>query len=70
MTDDLGFAGMLAAGYTAQEAWQIIHDDLMADPRAQAIIAALEADDEGRAALDWSRLEWAQHGLPPPWEDP
>jgi hypothetical protein len=67
---DLGFTGLLAAGRTPQEAWQIIHDDTAASPEARAIFADLAATEDGRAALDWARAAWARHGLPPPWEDP
>jgi hypothetical protein len=64
----LGFAGLVELGMTEAEAWQVIHDDLVSSG-AMAIIAELERDEPGRAALDWSRQQWAAHGLPPPWED-
>jgi hypothetical protein len=66
---ELGFAGLLAAGKTPQEAWQVIRDGLMADPGAMAVIAALTETEDGRASLEWSRAGWARHGLTPPWED-
>jgi hypothetical protein len=65
----LGFRGLLAAGRTPAEAWKIIHDDLTANTGAVLIIRDMEQTQDGRAALEWSRLEWAQHGLAPPWED-
>jgi hypothetical protein len=70
MTDphDLGFAGLLAEGLSPADAWQAIRDDLAAEPAALAVIAELDRDEEGRAALAWSRQQWAAHGLAPPWD--
>lgn len=65
----LGFRGLLDAGMTPAEAWQVIHDDLAAEPGALAIIRGLDTDPEGQETLAWSRREWAAHGLPPPWEE-
>jgi hypothetical protein len=65
---ELGFAGLLAAGCTPAQAWESCRRSAQ-DPDVRAIIADLATTPEGRAALDWSRLEWAQHGLRPPWED-
>jgi hypothetical protein len=64
---DLGFAGLLAAGHTPAEAWQILRDDT--GPEARAIFADLASTEAGRVALDWARAQWAKYGLPPPWED-
>lgn len=66
---ELGFAGMLAAGMTPAEAWQLIRADLTASPEARAIYAGLETDPDGRAALAWSRAQWAAKGLPAPFDD-
>jgi hypothetical protein len=65
----LGFQGLLDAGHTPAEAWRIIRADLNAEPGALRVIRGLEATPEGRAALAWSRQQWAAHGLTPPWED-
>lgn len=65
----LGFQGLLAAGMTPADAWQAIHDDLTSDPAALAIIRDLDTHPKGQEALAWSRREWADHGLPPPWEE-
>ena len=66
---DLGFTGLLAAGYTPAEAWAEIRET-SGDPEVRAIIADLRTTPEGRAALDWSREQWAAHGLTPPWDLP
>jgi hypothetical protein len=52
-----------------EEAWQVIHDDLIANPAAVAIIRELDRDPHSQEALSWSRRQWAAWGLPPPWED-
>lgn len=65
--EDLGFRGLLMAGLTADQAWAEVHRTSQL-PEVQAIIADLLGTPEGRDALEWSRLQWAQHGLPPPWE--
>jgi len=65
--DDLGFRGLLAAGYTADEAWAMIRET-SALPEVHAIIAELGRSEEGRAALQWSREQWAEHGLVAPWD--
>jgi hypothetical protein len=67
--DDLGFTGLLLAGLTPEQAWAEVHRTSQ-EPEVQAIIAELAASPEGREALDWSRAQWADHGLPPPWEAP
>jgi hypothetical protein len=67
--DALGFLGLMDMGMTPAEAWQVIHDDLQAEPGALAIIRDLDRDPEGQEALAWSRQQWASHGLPPPWEE-
>jgi hypothetical protein len=67
--DDLGFAGLLAAGLTPEQAWAEVRST-STHPAVRAIIADLGSSAEGRAALDWSRQQWARHGLTPPWEDP
>jgi hypothetical protein len=66
---DLGFLGLVGAGMTPAEAWQVIHDDLAAEPGAAAILRELDRTADGRKALAWSRQQWAAHGLPPPWEE-
>jgi len=68
MTEDLGFAEILEAGMSPQEAWEQIRAQLQADPGAGAMFAELERTPEGRAALEHSRRVWAEHGLTPPWE--
>jgi hypothetical protein len=65
--DDLGFAGLLMVGTSPAEAWDRIRATA-ADPEVQALIAALQDTEQGRAALDWSRQQWAAHQLPPPWD--
>jgi hypothetical protein len=65
----LGFLGLVDAGMTPSEAWQVIHDDLAAEPGALAIIKDLDSTPEGQETLAWSRQQWAVHGLPPPWEE-
>ena len=67
--DDLGFLGLVDAGMTPAEAWQVIHDDLEREPGALAIIKDLDRDPQGQEVLAVSRRQWAAHGLPPPWED-
>jgi hypothetical protein len=67
--DDLGFAGLLAAGLTPVEAWAEVRKTT-AHPAVRAIIADLASTEDGRAALEFSRQRWARHGLRPPWEDP
>jgi hypothetical protein len=67
--DGLGFRGLLDAGMTPEEAWQVIHDDLAAEPGALAILMSMAQDPKGQEALDWSRRQWAAHGLPPPWTE-
>jgi hypothetical protein len=64
-----GYAGMVAAGADPREAWEAIRAELAAGPETRAVIAALAGDEEGRAALAYSRERWAVHGFPPPWED-
>lgn len=66
----LGFAGLIRAGVTPEEAWAEIRAEVHADPDTAAIITDLASTPEGRGALEWSRLQWAQHGLEPPWELP
>ena len=66
---DLGFAGLIAAGYTPEEAWSMIRRDCY-HPAVRAIIAELRESPEGRDTLEWSRLEWAQRGMTPPWDLP
>ena len=66
--DELGFAGLLAAGYTPKQAWQMIREQV-AEPEVRTIITNLEGTADGRAALAWSRRAWAAHGLPAPWDD-
>jgi hypothetical protein len=66
---DLGFRGLLAEGWTPEQAWAEIRDSCQ-HPAVRAIIADLATTEEGRAALEWSRAEWARHGLTPPWELP
>jgi len=68
-TDHLGFAGLLDAGYTPRQAWQIIRDDLAAHPDACAVFTTMASDPQGRAALDWVRGQWARHGLPAPFDE-
>jgi hypothetical protein len=66
---DLGFKGLLAAGYTPEEAWHEIRST-SEHPVVRALIAEMRSTEEGRAALDWSRQEWARYGLIPPWDLP
>ena len=66
---DLGFAGLLKAGYAPEEAWSEIRRDCY-HPAVRAIIAELRSTKEGRETLEWSRLEWAQRGMIPPWDVP
>ena len=68
--DEMGFLGLIEMGMTPAEAWQVIHDDLLAEPGALRLIKALEGTEGGRAALLGSRQRWSAHGLPPPWEEP
>jgi hypothetical protein len=65
--DALGFVGLLKAGYTPIQAWAEVRKTAE-DPAVQAVIAEMRKDREGRAALEWSRQQWAGHGLNPPWE--
>ena len=65
---ELGYTGLLAVGHTPQEAWQIIRDGIIARPEVWAVFEAMK-DPEGRAALDWARQRWAEHGLPAPFDD-
>jgi hypothetical protein len=65
---DLGFTGLLAEGLSPAEAWQVIRDELLAEPGAVAIILGLERTEQGRRALAWSRAQWAEHGLTAPWD--
>jgi hypothetical protein len=65
----LGLAGLLAAGRTPAEARAEIRADLLAEPGALDIIRDMGRDAEGRAALAWSREQWARYGLAPPWDD-
>jgi hypothetical protein len=64
-----GFRGLVEAGLTPEQAWADIRAGCQ-DPAVRAIIADLETTQEGRDTLEWSRIQWAQHGLPAPWEDP
>jgi hypothetical protein len=64
---NLGFAGLLAAGVDPQEAYEHVRA-LCADPAVRAVLAELARIPEGRAALDSSREQWAAHGFPPPWD--
>ena len=64
-----GFVGLLAAGYTPAEAWQVIRDDLAAHPQARAVIDGLRDTPDGEAALDCSRAMWGRHGLPAPFDN-
>jgi hypothetical protein len=66
---ELGFAGMLAAGIDPRTAWEQIRA-LCADPAVCAVLAELEHTADGRAALASSRQRWAAYGFPPPWEAP
>lgn len=67
--DELGFTGLIAAGRTPEEAWAEIRAGLQ-DPEVRAIIADLGTTEEGRAALAWSREQWAEHGMIAPWDLP
>jgi hypothetical protein len=64
----LGFIGMIRAGMTPAEAWQDIRDSLIAEPGAIDVVAGLKSTEEGRAALEKSRADWARYNLAPPWE--
>jgi hypothetical protein len=65
---DLGLAGLLATGWSPEEAREIIRADLAASG-GLAIIAGMETTADGRAALEWSRQQWAKYHLAPPWEE-
>ena len=65
---DLGFAGMLAAGTDPRTAYEHVRA-LCSDPTVRAVLAELQRTPDGRAALDYSRRRWAAYGLPPPWEE-
>jgi hypothetical protein len=65
---ELGFAGMLAAGIDPQDAYEQVRA-ACADPAVRAVLAELPRTPEGRAALAYSRERWAAYGLPPPWEE-
>jgi hypothetical protein len=65
----LGFIGMIEAGVAPEAAWTEIRETSK-DPAVRAIIAELADSEEGRAALQWSRDQWAGHGLTAPWDLP
>ena len=65
---ELGFAGLLAAGIDPQDAYELVRA-ACADPAVCAVLAELQRTREGRAALAYSRERWAAYGLPPPWEE-
>jgi hypothetical protein len=65
---DLGFVGLLKAGYTPEQAWAEVHETAN-HPAVRAIIADLGTTEEGRAALAYSRERWAAYGLPVPWDE-
>jgi hypothetical protein len=64
---NLGFAGLLAAGIDPREAYGQVRA-LCADLAMRAVLAELQRTPEGRAALNSSRERWAAYGFPPPWE--
>ena len=64
----LGFAGMIAAGMTPEQAWASIRADAER-PESRAIFAELNSTADGRAALECARAAWARHGLPAPFDD-
>jgi hypothetical protein len=66
---ELGFRGMIEAGFSPREAWDECRKAAR-DPEARAIIDLMGRSEEGREALQWSRDQWATYGLNPPWENP
>lgn len=66
---DLGFAGMIAAGMTPEDAYAEIRRDLHAGGGIE-IIRYLQGTEHGRAALECAAQDWARHGFAPPWEQP
>jgi hypothetical protein len=65
---DLGYTGLLRAGYTTQEAWEKIYHALRDDETTQETIRALGQTDAGRGLLDASRRDWGAVGLSAPFE--
>ena len=64
-------AKMLADGLTVQEAWEEIAHRYQTDPKVRAIFERLGSSEIARQARDqacWSKEQWAQYGLPVPWE--
>lgn len=69
-SDELaGFAGLLALGYSPEQAWHLIRDATVSDPHARGILEELARTPEGRETLQWSRVAWAERGLTPPWAE-
>ena len=65
---ELGFAGMLAAGIDPRDAYELVRA-ACADPLVRVVLAELQRTPQGRAALAYSRVRWAAYGFPPPWEE-
>jgi hypothetical protein len=66
---EFGFAGMVRLGLDPEDAWRHCRADA-GDPEVRAILDRMHADPAGREALEWSRRDWAAHGMRPPWDDP
>jgi hypothetical protein len=64
----LGYQGLLDAGKSSQEAWQILHA-AAASSAARAVFAQMESTPAGREMLEDARRAWARHGLPAPFDD-
>ncbi|GAB7036053.1 hypothetical protein JCM4914_75140 [Streptomyces platensis subsp. malvinus] len=65
----LGFAGLVVAGHSPEVAWQTIKDRC-ANPTVRQMIKHMQSSEAGRKALEHTRQEWADLGLPPPWDAP
>jgi hypothetical protein len=64
---DLGFAARLGTGASPRNAWEEIRARC-SGPELRAVLGAMRASDQGRAALEASRQQWLAQGLVPPWE--
>jgi hypothetical protein len=65
-------AKMLADGLTVQETWEEIAYRYQTDWRVRDAFVKLNQSEIGRQARDqalWSKEQWAQYGLPVPWEE-
>jgi hypothetical protein len=64
---ELGFAGLLLAGYSRQQARQIIRAGLLRDD-GTALALVRDIRDRDPDAYAASVANWAAYGLSPPWE--